>query len=275
MQSIGGQLEEARQRKGISLREAAEATKIRSDFLGYIEQDNMDFDLPDIYKRGFLKNYAGYLKLDIKKIMTDYNAQLLSHSRKTKRGSAELFGQMEIKKPENKISTNTEKSDEKSTTFVEMDIRSDKNNIADRIEEESEKSFYLKVALIFIGTFALVFVIFGLAWAIIGKDKSKEINYATETQQNIETEVLDIEQASGADNGSITLIASGNVYVLVKQQSDNQELMRKTMSEGESITLEKTGAIDILFTAGEHLVIEHGGERLRPSSSGTAKISLQ
>ena len=33
MQTIGGQLEEARQRKGISLREAAEATKVRSDFL--------------------------------------------------------------------------------------------------------------------------------------------------------------------------------------------------------------------------------------------------
>ena len=33
MQSIGERLEEARKRKGISLREAAEATKIRSDFL--------------------------------------------------------------------------------------------------------------------------------------------------------------------------------------------------------------------------------------------------
>ena len=44
MQSIGERLEEARKRKGISLREAAEATKIRSDFLGYIEQNKMDFD---------------------------------------------------------------------------------------------------------------------------------------------------------------------------------------------------------------------------------------
>ena len=62
MQSIGERLEEARKRKGISLREAAEATKIRSDFLGYIEQNKMDFSLPEIYKRGFLKNYARYLK---------------------------------------------------------------------------------------------------------------------------------------------------------------------------------------------------------------------
>jgi cytoskeleton protein RodZ len=63
--------------------------------------------------------------------------------------------------------------------------------------------------------------------------------------------------------------------VLVKQQSDNQELLRKTMSDGERVTLEKDGAVDILFTAGENLLIEHAGERLRPSTSGTAKITIR
>ena len=100
MQSIGERLEEARKRKGISLREAAEATKIRSDFLGYIEQNKMDFSLPEIYKRGFLKNYARYLKLDYDKIMTDYNAQELSKSRLGKKAGSEWFGQMEVKKNE-------------------------------------------------------------------------------------------------------------------------------------------------------------------------------
>ena len=48
MQSIGERFEEARKRKGISLREASEATKIRSDFLGNIEQNKFSFDLPEI-----------------------------------------------------------------------------------------------------------------------------------------------------------------------------------------------------------------------------------
>ena len=73
MQTIGERLEEARKRKGISLREAAEITKIRSDFLGYLEQNKFDFDLPEIYRRGFIKNYARYLKLDPEKLLTDYN----------------------------------------------------------------------------------------------------------------------------------------------------------------------------------------------------------
>ena len=67
MQSIGAKIEEARKRKGISLREAAEATKIRSDFLSHIEKGEFDYDLPNIYKIGFIKNYAKYLKLNPEK----------------------------------------------------------------------------------------------------------------------------------------------------------------------------------------------------------------
>ena len=112
MQSIGERLEEARKRKGISLREAAEATKIRSDFLGHIEQNKMDFSLPEIYKRGFLKNYARYLKLDYDKIMTDYNAQQLSKSRLGKKAGSEWFGQLEVKKNEGDESADHLESEE-------------------------------------------------------------------------------------------------------------------------------------------------------------------
>ena len=91
MLSIGQRLEEARNRKGISLSEAAEATKIRSDFLSYFEQNNFDYDLPEIYRRGFLKNYGQYLKLDVDKLLIDYDSQKLSKAR-SKQGAKELFG---------------------------------------------------------------------------------------------------------------------------------------------------------------------------------------
>lgn len=277
MQTIGGQLEEARQRKGISLREAAEATKVRSDFLGYIEQNKMDFDLPDIYKRGFLKNYARYLKLNVEKLLTDYDAQLLSHTRKTKEGGVELFGHMEIKKTSAEDNDAHEEIGEKSPygTISTKTVLSD--NKQELEEEEADKTFYIKIGLIFVGTLALVFVVFGLIWAILGSDKTNVTLDATEAQEEITGEQSSepLQAVTEASSESITLIATGNVYVLVKQQSDNKELMRKTMSEGESITLDKDGAVDILFTAGENLQIEHGGELLRPRGSGTAKISIK
>ena len=55
MQSIGEKIEEARKRKGISLREAAEATKIRSDFLTHIEKNEFDYDLPKDLQNRFYK----------------------------------------------------------------------------------------------------------------------------------------------------------------------------------------------------------------------------
>ena len=180
MQTIGERLEEARKRKGISLREAAEATKIRGDFLSSIEQNKFDFDLPDIYKRGFLKIYARYLKLDVEKTLTDYNAQQLSNSRLGKKAGAEWFGQMEVKKPERPETAEPEPEGGHSlgrispgpgTPAVEPDAEDEPTER----EDESDKTFYLKIGLIFVGTLALVFVVFGLIWAILGSGDSAEL----------------------------------------------------------------------------------------------------
>jgi transcriptional regulator with XRE-family HTH domain len=274
MQSIGERLEEARKRKGISLREAAEATKIRSDFLGNIEQNKFDFELPEIYKRGFLKNYARYLKLDPENILTDYNAHLLSKSRLGKKGGAELFGTMEVKgsATEDADDENAEPSYGRISANPTANESDDDTNAAD----EGDKIFYIKAGLVAIGTLALVFVVFGLIKAILGSGSDPVIETPELRDPPAITESAETTTAvaPAAADDSITLIASGNVYVLVKQRDDKQELFRKTMSGGETVTLQKSGPVDILFTAGENIVIDHAGERLRPSSSGTAKISI-
>lgn len=278
MQTIGERLEEARKRKGLSLREAAEATKIRSDFLGSIEQNKFDFDLPEIYKRGFLKNYTRYLKLDVEKILTDYNAQQLSNSRLGKKAGAEWFGQMELKQSEK-----TEEADSAeepgSSSLGRILPKPGKEDLEDKgpEDEESDKTFYMKIGLIFVGTLALVFVLFGLIWAILGSGQSETAVSASPVLREapgISETLTGATTSEPAPAESVTLTATGNVYVLVKQKDDSKELYRNTMAEGESVTLEKSGSVDILFTAGEFLTIEHGGERMRPSSPGTAKITL-
>ena len=91
MQTIGEKIEETRKRKGISLSEAAEATKIRRDFLLNIESNEYDYDLPEIYKRGFIKNYAKYLKLNPDKVLSQYQEQLITLSRRTKKTNTDFF----------------------------------------------------------------------------------------------------------------------------------------------------------------------------------------
>lgn len=98
MQTIGERLEEARKRKGISIREAAEATKVRGDYLHKFESNQFDIKLPEIYVRGFLRIYGNFLKLPADKLVADYLALGLGEGgRPQGRGlNREIYGKMEI-----------------------------------------------------------------------------------------------------------------------------------------------------------------------------------
>ncbi|NBB79450.1 MAG: helix-turn-helix domain-containing protein [Verrucomicrobia bacterium] len=280
---MGERLEEARKRKGISLREAAEATKIRSDFLGCIEANKTDFDLPEIYKRGFLKNYARYLKLDIDKIMTDYNAQLLSHSRLGKKGGAEWFGQMEVKKADGDPELEQDDADEPApygriAAKAPRQTENAYDEPLEKDEDEGDKTFYLKIGLIFVGTLALVFVVFGLISAILGGGGSDADEQLAQQPELRSPEIPGGGQTGGpvaTNEGQITLTTSGLVNVIVRQRSDNEVIYKKTMAEGESVTMDKEGPVEIFFTAGENLIIEQNGERFRPNISGVGRTTLQ
>lgn len=115
MQSIGERLEEARKRKGISIREAAEATKIRSDYLHKFESNQFDIKLPEIYVRGFLRTYANYLKTPADKIVGDYNALGLGEAKHPRALNREVYGRMDL----SISSAKNEKENQETTPPVE------------------------------------------------------------------------------------------------------------------------------------------------------------
>ena len=280
MQSIGERLEEARKRKGISLREAAEATKIRSDFLGYIEQNKFDFDLPEIYKKGFIGNYARYLKLDPEKVLTDYHAQQLSSSRLGKKAGSEWFGKMEIKSAAQEQAEVEEGVDNASYGRISAKPASVEASEPEAApEEESDKIFYLKAGLVFITVLALVFILFALVKAILGSSEPEEPVLGESDTPSV-SESIEAPSPNPAgppaivESDALTLEATGTVYLMVRQTNDEKELYRGTLGEGESTTFSKQGPVDIFFTAGENLVIDHNGERMKPNITGAAKTRI-
>ena len=91
MQTLGERLQEARQRLGVTLREAAEFTKIRTDYLQSMEANQFEsIPLADVYKRGFVKVYAKYLRLDDEKAGADFNTH---HSAKAARRPLDAAGE--------------------------------------------------------------------------------------------------------------------------------------------------------------------------------------
>jgi cytoskeleton protein RodZ len=96
MQTLGERLEEARKRKGLSIREAAEATKIRGDYLQKFEANSFDFDLPPLYIRGFLRTYAKYLEFDPVRVLSEFDTMMADEGRAPRRETRENYGRVEI-----------------------------------------------------------------------------------------------------------------------------------------------------------------------------------
>jgi cytoskeletal protein RodZ len=72
---IGNSLREARTRKGLSIRDAEEATKIRTKYLQALEEDDFDAIPGPAYVIGFLRTYAQYLELDSAALIGEYKSQ--------------------------------------------------------------------------------------------------------------------------------------------------------------------------------------------------------
>jgi cytoskeleton protein RodZ len=96
MQTIGERLEEARKRKGLSIREAAEATKIRGDYLQKFEANSFDIDLPPLYIRGFVRNYARYLELDGERIAQEFFSAYAGETKPARRDTREVYGRVDF-----------------------------------------------------------------------------------------------------------------------------------------------------------------------------------
>ena len=69
---MGAYLRAARRRRRVSIDRAAEETRIRADFLMRMESDEFDYLAP-AYVRGFLKNYARFLRVDPEPLLEEFD----------------------------------------------------------------------------------------------------------------------------------------------------------------------------------------------------------
>src|SRR5512143_2696492 len=72
MGTLGRYLHDAREARGIDLRDAAQQTRISLQYLRALEEENFEKLPGDVFVRGFLKNYARFLRLDEAEVMKQY-----------------------------------------------------------------------------------------------------------------------------------------------------------------------------------------------------------
>ncbi len=74
MDELGTILRETREARSLSLEEVAQVTRIRVRYLEALEEGRYDVLPTPVHVRGFLRNYAQYLKLDPEPLISRYNA---------------------------------------------------------------------------------------------------------------------------------------------------------------------------------------------------------
>src|ERR1051325_7470238 len=76
MATVAEQLRAARETRKLTVQQVADITKIRTDHLRALEEGNFDVFVAPVYIRGFVRTYAGLLKLDVPQVMAALEAEL-------------------------------------------------------------------------------------------------------------------------------------------------------------------------------------------------------
>lgn len=259
---FGKKLEEARTRRGVSIRQASDDLKIRPDFLLSFENDNGNFSMPNVYKIGFIKLYAKYLKLDPTEIANDFNSYHNFDSLKNKqKEERELLGRIELIAPETlapiqntlNIPEENEESEPEDSSFKKPSY-------------SSNKAFYIKFGLILSGALAIICTA-SILFSNIFSSKTNSSSIATLERQVTAQGKHAIEE--------LILTGEDSIHVVVRQEEDKQRLFSGNIDKTHPVTISRQGPVKIHFSDGSKLVIQKpDGKKINPGREGMGWIEL-
>jgi transcriptional regulator with XRE-family HTH domain len=274
MQTIGERLEDARKRKGISIREAAEATKIRGDYLQRFESNQFDLNLAEIYVRGFLRSYAHFLNLPADRVVSDFNSLGLGAGGRPRTPSREVYGRMDLsvasaEEIAAKAAATPAGSDAEPASTPARRIPPSFTRGGGTLQDAPvlDPALVFKGALVVVGLVLLLLVIWGIR-SMVGGERVKPA--AAAAPANV---------VQAAPEQTITLVALDVVRVTVNRKNGDdsmgEELFKGTLVRGQTQVVPKPGPIYITATVAENLEIEINGRRWPTGQSGYKTMQLK
>lgn len=257
MQSIGEKLEEARKRRGVSIREASEVLKIRSEYLGNFENNSFDLNVPEVYIRGFLRSYAEFLKLDGEKIITDFNAWRLGEStivrQEKSRGS---LGRMDLNTPE---TVPQQPHQPGQPAFAQSPAGSEEDDPLFNFKGFDRTKLLKGAGAIGGALLVLVLVVVGIVSIFSSSDDSPAAPVATAPIATQELTVF----ARGGDISS----------VIATEVETGQEIFRGSIREGNRQRIPYDKQVELRFSNAQFLGLEFEGRTLKTAeASGPGRI---
>ncbi len=274
MQTIGERLEEARKRKGISIREASESTKIRSDYLQKFENNTFELNLPDIYARGFLRTYGAYLKLNTEKLLTDYSALGFGEPRESRRhqDQREIMGRLDI--PEASRPGPAAPAPAPAEPAAARGAPPPSRSVPTAVvtgAPSADRSQKIKMPIVAGGAVVALVVLVLVIRALFSESTPTTPSHPATTTAPVPAATT---QPPVADRNLIRLVALGDVSVKVVQQSDNRTLFEGDLLKGETRAVLRSGKVFVSYNIGRNLQVEVQGVRFRMGAEGQGRNSI-
>lgn len=258
MKNLGEKLSAARNAMGYTLRDVADQTRLRTDIIANMESGEFNFNLPEIYRRGFLRIYASFLKLNVDEILAEYVALQASRrgdSRKAKNLLERIapVSPKDVEPPqpmESRYDTSLEESD-------------------DSIPEDQMK--YIKLGAVFVGVLlAVAVIVFGISALVRpnAPEENPDINMAASSVSTTASG----QPVSGADTAGATaakeyllgIAATNDTYIKLYYPSDAKNpIYSGLISAGEKKEFKYKTKINLDVTDAQNIEISRNGKKVK------------
>ncbi len=244
-ENFGKQFTFAREALGLSTKDVASKIKIREEYILDIENNKFDFPLPSIYIRGFIRNYARLLKLDVDVVMSQCPVPEFKVSDSIKHHSGDF---VEHIKSDTSISEDISKKEHNKLDETISNVTSWFKNFKSKLSVLPQRKLLIGggILLSLILCIVLVFVL-------------------NHTRNSFDVSGIVPVEAESIATKSIVLSATGNVNVVVRNKGSLEKIYSGTLTAGvvKSISYYKT--VQIFYDHGEFLLIQQdNGERVYP-----------
>lgn len=245
--SIGEELSKTRYKKGIDLKAAEDATKIRAKFLQALENNDFDIVPEPVYVKGFIKAYATFLGLDGYKLSKEYEFI---------RREQEL---REKPEPEFSEKNNVEEKERVPELTVKGGYAS-----PSIIQEQSKKRFPWVATIL---TTIILFIVVMGTFGQITPNSSKPIVIKSDKTGSAKAPVKPKKHPvkPKPENLSVVLVASRQTWVRIKV--DGNTAYQGMMDIDESKKYVAKNMVDVLTDHGDRLQVIKNGKDAGPFSS--------
>jgi transcriptional regulator with XRE-family HTH domain len=242
VENFGKQFTLAREALGLSLSDASTRIKIREEYLEAIENDDLAFQLPKIYIRGFIRNYAKLLNLDVGYVMQSCPIPEFRVVDSIKYSASALVESVKSEEEEIYAVQNDPKS---------LRMEAFKHMFHDFREKISNVPRKILITFAGIGTVLLLVLVIIFTFG----RKGGEFNFS---------DIIPIE-AEMIPAKSVTLSTTGTVKVVIRNKGTLEKIFSGNLPAGTAKTVSYYKPVQIFYDNGEHLLIQQdNGDKVYP-----------